>query len=653
MLTIKSLNIQNFKGLKSFEFNPNSKDATISGQNGTGKTTVFDAFLWLLFGKDSTGRKDFGVRPLDLDNKPVKGVVTSVMGKLVFDGDMIVFRKDLQEKVVKGQSRGYETVCWIDDVPKKVGEFSDTIADLIDEHVFKMLTDLHFFNEKLHWTDRREILMKLAGDIQPGEQFKSLLDVLSGRTVDEYKKVIADKKKGYVKERDEINPRIDEQNGILEKYAEEKDDARLIQQRMLLTGDLDTLDAERKTLLTSEGERSSQLDAINTLKAKRAERESAIKNDTAGHRPLFEEKSKIEAGLESKKFCVKQCENTLLSLTADINTRKTMLETCQADLNTIRGKYLVMQDVDFSDSKCSACGQTLPQDKIEPLVNENKLKMKHLAGQGNLKKAEKRNTEKLIDEAKEKLTEAQDELDKAKIELTEAQTYATERLTQISEQLNNRVVVKPEDDPMCKQLDSDIAEAEKAILGGASLSDKFSNIEIQIREKTEIIARIDKSLAGVDIKEKASKRIEELKLREKELSEKIAELDGTLNQIGDYNAYQSNQIEMAVNGKFEYVNFKLFNTLFNGSIEPCCEALLDGTGYEDCSYGEKALMGADIINVLSEYYKLNVPVFVDNQESLTVDLKLNCQQIFLKAVDSICDLQVQSSAVETKKDGLF
>ncbi len=122
-IKLNSLKIRCFKGIDYFELVLDGDNVVIAAENGIGKTTIYDGFLWLLFGKDSTGRKDFEVRPLDRHNHPIKGVVLSVEGELDIDGINHVFRKEHHEKVVKDQLRGYETLCWIDEVPKKVGEY--------------------------------------------------------------------------------------------------------------------------------------------------------------------------------------------------------------------------------------------------------------------------------------------------------------------------------------------------------------------------------------------------------------------------------------------------------------------------------------------------------------------------------------------------
>ena len=492
-----------------------------------------------------------------------------------------------------------------------------------------MLIDLHFFNEKLHWTDRREILMKLAGKIQTPVEFEALLAELSGRTEDEYKKVIADQKKRLVKERDEINPRVDEQQGLLAEYAKHKDED-LNERRLALIVSISKLDDQRKSLIDSERKRAERLDNVNFLKSKRVERETALRNDTAGHTPLFTEKDKLQRAIADKESAIAAINRSILSKKADIDFKQSQSEQYQIELDKIRVDYLAMKSVDFSQSVCSACGQVLPEDKIEGLKKTNELKMQHLAAKGNQKKAEKANFQKQLEIAEAELKAIQDEIERSNIELKDAHEFANLRIAKIDEQLTHRVVVQPKDDPSWKQLCVDIDRLEQEI--GAPMAIQLETLEQKRQEKMTLLNEIAKALTAADTADKAAARIDELKARERELGNQITILDGKLELIGQYQAHQSHQIELAVNSKFKYVSFKLFDVLLNESIEPCCEAILNGTPYSDCSYGEKNLIGANVINILSEHYGLSCPIFIDNSESMTLDLELNCQQIFLQAI---------------------
>ena len=124
-------------------------------------------------------------------------------------------------------------------------------------------------------------------------------------------------------------------------------------------------------------------------------------------------------------------------------------------------------------------------------------------------------------------------------------------------------------------------------------------------------------------------RITELENLEKDLAQKIADVESQLAAIDEYTATESKMIELAVNDKFKHVTFKLFETLLNGSIEDCCEAILEGRPYSAMSKGEGIFVGIDIINVLSKHYKMSVPLFIDNSESYSFPIESTSQTIEL------------------------
>jgi len=217
-IELLNIDITNFKGLKAFKFSPDGENACITAQNGTGKTTVYDAFLWLLFGKDSLGRKDFDIRPLDANNQPINGLTLAIEAVLSIDGIAHTFRKEQTEKIVKKEIKGFETLCYIDEVPKKVGEYTDYIAEIITDETFRALTDLAYFNN-LHHTKRRALLLEFTGEIGTPAGFEELLNALNGRSIDDYKKVLAGQRDRLKKDRDEIPSRIDELQRGLPAYV--------------------------------------------------------------------------------------------------------------------------------------------------------------------------------------------------------------------------------------------------------------------------------------------------------------------------------------------------------------------------------------------------------------------------------------------------
>ena len=225
-ITLKKLVIENFKGIRAFTFEPGGEDVTVCAENGVGKTTVYDAFLWLLFDKNAQGKAKFANRPLDGNNESIKGLDVKVVATLAIDGESHCFQRIEKEHAVKKQIRGFTSSYEIDEVPKSQTKYQSYIAEVIDEDIFKMLTDLQAFNN-LHWTDRRTILLDIAGPaIGTPSGFTELTSKLKGRSMADYKKVLADQKKAHEKERDEINPRLDEIHKRLEAIGDAAGDLK-------------------------------------------------------------------------------------------------------------------------------------------------------------------------------------------------------------------------------------------------------------------------------------------------------------------------------------------------------------------------------------------------------------------------------------------
>ena len=120
-MRLKRIEVKNFKGIGLFESDFGSENI-IEGENGVGKTSVYDAWLWLLFGKNSEGRSDFKLRPYDNENNAVEGLVVMVEATVEVAGETVTLKKEQHENVVKGKVTGFTTKCWINEVPKKVGQ---------------------------------------------------------------------------------------------------------------------------------------------------------------------------------------------------------------------------------------------------------------------------------------------------------------------------------------------------------------------------------------------------------------------------------------------------------------------------------------------------------------------------------------------------
>lgn len=218
---LKSLSLRNFKGIKKLDLSFDKHETNIHGANGTGKTTVFDAFTWVLFGKDSSDRKDFNIKTLNPNGTNVEKTEHTVTAVLSVDGKEITLHRIYRENWVKkrgeadAELKGHETLFYINDVPKKAGEYAAEISEIVDESVFKLITNPQYF-PAMKWQDQREILFKIAGTVSDQEiangnrEFEKLLEKLDGKKLADYKIQIAATKRKLKADLEAIPTRIDE-----------------------------------------------------------------------------------------------------------------------------------------------------------------------------------------------------------------------------------------------------------------------------------------------------------------------------------------------------------------------------------------------------------------------------------------------------------
>ena len=622
-MKLLKLRLQNFKGIKNSEFDFGGINATIYGDNATGKTTVFDSLCWLLFGKDSLDRADFEIKTLE-NGEPIHKVNHEVEAEFLNDdGNSFTLRRVYREKYSSprgGDTKltGHTTDYFVNDVPVKEKEYKQYINDVIAEDVFKLITNPLYFNEQYSWQNRRKLLLEVSGDIKDDEVINSrselarLAELLNGRTVDEQRKIVAAKKTAINKELDMIPVRIDE--ALRNKADITTSQTKLTTDIETLNKSINELENQKATIINgfSSTEKRSKIDEIGRqLKARQSEVLSIYNSEKQRKRGEY------EALLTQLKIIESEHDrytDRAYDLAKDIERESKRIETLQAEFDTFNAQ-------EFNKEACPTCGQPLPEDKqaeLEAAFNSEKAaKLEEwqalIESAKKLKANYKEQREVLLVKADGLTKEIDDKTKAYESKFKEYESYLEPNV---------------EDDPDYKELKAELFLLE--LDEGEEADDKeVARLDDEIKAVKEKRAALETELNKYTLNADIQKRVIELESQQQKLATEKNLLDETSFLIDEFVKAKVDMLEDSINSHFKYARFKMFNVLVNGNVEECCETTYKGVPYRSMNNAARINVGLDIINALTSYYKVNAPVFIDNAEAVTEFVPVNSQTIKL------------------------
>lgn len=646
-IELKSLHLKSFKGIKNLDLDFDPQTTRIHGDNATGKTTVFDAFTWLLFGKDSQDRKDFNIKPLDAEGRTSEKNETEVEAILKIDGNTTSIRRVFSEKWTKkrgsekSEFTGNETKYFWNEVPFSASEFEAAISsEIINEATFKILTNTERFSS-LNWKDQRSILFDFA-KVQTDEELalslpkdkQELTSLVIGtlnakKTLDQYKKEIASKKKLIKDELEQIPARISELQNI--KPETEFSELEGMQAQTEILQNIRGLNEQ----ITNENNRIASANAeLNKAIAENQSEINQFKIDLNNY--LAEKQIELNGEVNQKKAEASELQhkhNELQKLASrhlsNVNRLRIYIDSLKKDKDALVKEWQEANEEAFvmptQDKNCPSCGQPIKEeiniDALRTKFNEDKV--------CKLTDIEKRGFS-----VKENLDK---QLKEYELEL-ELEKEASKELDKIVDVLQSFVI--PEQNPFEGDEKSRFYEEEIARLEAKVFEVPSADTVLEILKKRK--ASFESDLAGIrselarhaEIK-RIDTRIKELEDREAVLSSELASFEKQEFQIEEFTRIKIKSVEEKINSMFEFVRFKMFKQLINGAIEETCEAEIDGVPYSNANNAARINAGLDIIQVLSKNYEVAAPCFIDNAESVT-KFKSFSNQLILLVVDESC-----------------
>jgi DNA repair exonuclease SbcCD ATPase subunit len=649
------LRLTNFKGFRSYTLEPGGLDEAIYGDNETGKTTLFDAFTWLLFGKDSLGRSDFGIKTLDTDGNPIPNIDHSVEAVLEIDGRLRTFTRTYREKYTKkkgtkeAELTGHETLYVIDDMPMKEMEYQGAIRSIMDEGVFKLLTSARWFNEQLSWQERRKVIMAtkqvtweaiLAADANLAE-LPALVQP-DGRVhaqdlqccVDDWRKAAATRKADINKEMNALPVRIDEATKAtppdlghnVEEVKAKLEEARAFQKEK----------QQERATIEAGGAVATKLVELRQVEGAIIQEENLARAD-AGREAVTirQERERVlgklaEVGGQVQGMTRQTAENGA--------RRGRILPALQAAREAWQKENAAVWVWDGEDT-CPTCGQLLPENQVEAA--------RHKAEESfNLAKSAK--LEALLSTGTS-LRKELEELDAHDASLTKDITEKREQMASLNteadflkERLEGLVATeRPVVSPRLIELKASKARIEEEIAAmregnaaaRANIDEALKNVEGRMNTLLTI-------LSGIDQHNAMKARVEDLRDRQKTLGKQYDAIERGLWLTELFIRTKVKLLEEAINGQFKLVRFKLFDIQVNGALVETCEVTIKGVPYSDLNNAGRINAGLDVINTLAAYYQKAAPVFVDNAEAVTRLMPTTGQQIRLYVSEPDKELRV-------------
>ena len=640
-LKVKQIALQNFKGCKKNEpYVFDGKNVTVCGANGSGKTTIFDAFTWLLFGKDSLDNAKFEIRPLNENGEQIHNVEISVLAELEIDGKNVELKKVQKENYVTKRGsqhpilQGNKNDYFIDDYPRSEKDYKEYINGIVSDDLFKMLTNPTYF-PNMPWKDQRATIMKFASDVSDVElatedsRFAELLtEIEKAPSTDDIKNKYQKSLNELKKKQIELPVRIDE----ISNSKVDIDVAEL----ELLKNSLNEQIADVKSKIADTDKQFVEYQKLSDgiMELKFAESDLVRKANEENIKKRRELDDKITDLKYAIGKCVRDCDTSVL----EIDKAKKNIESYELELKSVRDlwKSLNAMQFDKDEENCQMCGQKLPQEKIDILVSDfEDRKAKSLADtteRGNKLKS-------LADSEKERLKKLNDgfsELTKEKVNKKEELLSLEKKLSELPTSID---VTGTEE---YKAIQSQIAEKEQAMsqMNSADEVRKALNYELECSQSQLI--ECEKKMAMSQKNIEIDERIEELQAEQREVAQKIADVEKMLYLLDEFIKYKLDKISDSINAMFDGVNWKLFSEQINGGIKEVCECTVNGVPFGSLNNGHRIIAGLQIIKALQKLYGAYLPIFVDNAESVN-DFNLpdmDCQLIKLKVSDDK-DLRIE------------
>ena len=671
-IKIKSLHIQNFGSIKDLSINFGKK-TLISGRNEVGKTTINDAYSWLMTNKLANGSQADGIRPHDRNGIEDDNAVISVSDVIEIDGSGKEFLKEQRKEFTQktGKFKGNNNLYFINGVPKKEKEYKAYVEEkILEPDNLEICTNASVLLN-MDTKKRREVIFDIVPDITDADvastdvRFANIPKKLEDCTLDELIQSIRYQingrghgDKGLKGRQDELPARIDEAQRKVCDTAEYSLAINGLQKEIA------TLDEQEKSLddLMAAYDQKSK----NILDLKFEQSEIARKANEG----LVQQRKTLDCEIFSLNQDMKSAENSLRMAEMDLRHANMGVERHTAEIKKAQEDWKTYSEREYPEENierikaeqfdenslvCPTCGQDLPEEQAEKIrADFEQKKAKRIKDEEDVKTAFYESKDKKLTEITESGNKAATDLKEAKKSQAEAERKVTElkqKITSLAMEIQGKqaeLSKLPESVDLCdnaeyQKITAEIAQAEEALKQMNNGSEQRREINRIKNEKTAEISILKTLIAE---SEKSEERVDELKEEQRNVSQLLADCQQELDLLKDFQKAKCNMLSEAVNKMFAFVKWRLFKMNQDGEgYQEVCEPMIENEPYgRRLNHGSRALAELDICNTFQNVHDVSLPLFVDDFDGITENTmeKINQfdrQMIFLKATEG--DLKIE------------
>ncbi len=631
-LKLVELELENFKGLSSFKLTPEGEDIKVVGENATGKSTLYDAFLWLLFGEDSRRQSQFDVKPLNSAGVKDKETEVEVTGKFELE----------DEEFTLTRSYGNEYSYGVNGVPKKKSEYDEFLEERVDLETLRILVDPRYFNDGLHWEDRRERLMDLTEgvEVEDAVEVNSDLEDLDLKGLEPEDR--RDQLKSEIDELEEEKKNIPVQIKTLQENAPEFEDEEPDDWEKFVK----MLKVEKESLMDKKRSLEEEIADLKSS-GKQAELRKK-KNEIEANIDEFEQnwKSQFENDIEDQEKERKEVKQNFNEVKRQLKEKEQEREKAQERIEELdkrrehlRERWHEIREQKFDGEVCPICEQEIPEEGLEEVrkkINADKAqKIESIQEQGHKKKDQQEELEDKVEELSKEMANLEEE----KNDLEKVWTGLDEKIEKLKMKRDEFAA-----QDKYRELQEEHEEViEKLESGDEGPSDKLKEKKEQLEELESEIDEQNQAIAQAKEYRRTLDKVGQLKAKESKLAGKLETLRNQKRLVDEFVKTKAEILEDSINSKFDLVDFKLFEEYKSKpGVKETCETMVYSVSWSTLNNGARIRGGLDIIRTLGKEYGLQAVTWIDNAESITYIPEGGSHQMQLVVEEGVDELEVIS-----------